>query len=71
MAELFLLNIIIDFIQNKEINKNYIIEKLLLILKSDYLEIFSNEHIKFLNIIVKKILIYQINYSLKSMQLNS
>ena len=57
MAELFLLNIIIDFIQNKEINKNYIIEKLLLILKSDYLEIFSNEHIKFLNIIVKKILI--------------
>ena len=57
MAELFLLNIIIDFIQNKEINKNLIIEKLLLILKSDYLEIFSNEHIKFLNIIVKKILI--------------
>ena len=56
MAELFLLNIIIDYIQNKESNKNYIIEKLILILKSEYLEIFNKEHIKFLNLIIKKIL---------------
>jgi glycosyltransferase involved in cell wall biosynthesis len=57
MAELFFLNIIIDFIQNKESNKNIIIEKLISILKSKYLEIFNKDHIHFLHLIIKKILI--------------
>ena len=56
MAELYLLNIIIDFIQNKENNKNYIMQKLILILKSDYSRIFNKKHMKFLNLIIKKIL---------------
>ena len=57
MAELYLLNIIIDFIQNKENNKNYIIQKLISILKGDYSRTFNYNHIKFLNLIIKKILI--------------
>jgi len=56
MTELYLLEIIVDFIKNKEMNKNYIIEKLLLILKKQYINSFYKEHIQYLNQIIKKIL---------------
>ena len=56
MAELYFLNIIIDYIQNKENNKNYIIQKLILLLKSEYSKAFNKKNIKFLNFIIKKIL---------------
>ena len=56
MGEIFLLNIIIEFIQNKEQNKNLIIQKLKSIIKSKFYLSVNDKHIKALNAISKKIL---------------
>ena len=56
MGELFLLNIIIEFIKNIEINKSIILQKLEQIIKSKYYLSLNSQHIKALNIIYKKII---------------
>ena len=55
MSELFLLDIIIKYIKNIEINKSYIIQKLNSILKSKYMTFLNNEHLKYLKVIINKI----------------
>ena len=56
MSELFLLDIIIKYIQNIEINKSYIIQKLNSILKSKYIPFWNIEHSKYLKELINKIL---------------
>jgi len=56
MSELFLLDIIIKYIPNIEINKRYIFQKLISILNSDYIHFINIEHIKYLKILINKIL---------------
>ena len=56
MGELFLLNIIIEFIKNIEINKSIILQKLEQIIKSKYYLSLNSQHMKALNIIYKKII---------------
>ena len=56
MAELFLLNIIIEFIKNIELNKRLILQKLEQIIKSKYYLSLNSQHINALNIIYKKII---------------
>ena len=56
MSELFLLDIMIKYIKNIEKNKSYIIQKLNLILKSKYMAFFNNKHLKYLKVVINKIL---------------
>lgn len=56
MSELFLLDIILKYIQNIETNKKYILQKLCKILKSKYMHFLNMEHKKYLKIIMEKIL---------------
>ena len=56
MSELFLLDIMIKYIKNIEKNKSYIIQKLHLILRSKYMTFFNNKHLKYLKVIINKIL---------------
>ena len=56
MSELFLLDIIFNFIQNRDYNKIYIIQKFIAILKSKYIRIINFEHIKYIKILFNKIL---------------
>ena len=55
MNELYLLDIIIDFIQYKEMNRNYIIGKLITILNEYNIYLFNKEHVRFLKQIMNKI----------------
>ena len=55
MSELFLLNILIEYIQNKEKNKKYIFQKLKSILKSKYMPFFNAEHKNYLKFLFDKI----------------
>ena len=54
MSELFLLDIIIKFIQNRESNKIYIIEKLKSILKNKYLSFLNIDHLNYLKLLIFK-----------------
>ena len=56
MSELFLLDIIIKFIQNIDINKIYIIQKTISIIKSHYIQFVKIEHINYLKLLIDKIL---------------
>ena len=56
MAEIFLLNIITDFIHNKEQNKHLILQKFESIIKSKFYLSVNFKHIKLLNLILKKII---------------
>ena len=56
MSELFLLDIFIKYIKNIEINKNYIIQKLISILNSQFIHSLNIEHVNYLKILIKKIL---------------
>ena len=63
MSELFLLDIIIKYIQNIEINKIYVLQKLISIFNSDYIHYINIEHINYLKILINKILqIKSLNY---------
>ena len=55
MSELFLLDIIIKYIKNREENKRYIFQKLTSILKSKYIPFLNTEHLNYLKIIIDKI----------------
>ena len=54
MSEIFLLDIIIKFIKDIEINKTYVFQKLTLILNSNYMVFLNIEHINYLNLLIKK-----------------
>ena len=54
MSEIFLLDIIIKYIQDIEINKRYVFQKLTLILNSNYMVFLNIEHINYLNLLIKK-----------------
>ena len=56
MSELFLLDIILNYIQNIDINKKYIIQKLYKIIRSNYMIFLNQEHKNYLKIIIEKIL---------------
>lgn len=55
MSELFLLDILLEFIKDPDVNKLYLVEKLLSILKK-YISYASNEHKIYLNLLITKIL---------------
>ena len=55
MSEIFLLDIIIKYIQDIEINKRYVFQKLSSILNSRYMPFLNIEHINYLKIIINKI----------------
>lgn len=54
MSEIFLLDIIIKYIQDIEINKSYLFQKLIFILNSQYMRFLNIEHINYLNFLIKK-----------------
>ena len=56
MSEIFLLDIIFKYIQNKEENKKYILQKLISIFQSHYIPFLNKDHIKYLKIIINNIL---------------
>jgi len=56
MSEIFLLDIIIKYIQDIEINKSYLFQKLIFIMNSHYMRFLNIEHINYLNILIKKML---------------
>lgn len=55
MSELFLLDILLEFINDREANKLYLVEKLSSILKT-YISHINNEHKKYFNLLINKIL---------------
>ena len=56
MSEIFLLDIIIKYIQDIEINKSYLFHKLFFIMNSHYIQFMNIEHINYLNFLIKKML---------------
>ena len=53
---IFLLDIIIKYIQNININKKYIFQKLISIFNSKYIQFLNIEHMKYLQALMNKIL---------------
>ena len=56
MSEIFLLDILIKYIQDIEINKSYLFQKLIFILNSHYMRFLKIEHINYLYFLIKKML---------------
>ena len=56
MAELYLLDIIINYIQNIDKNKKYVFQKLVSIFNSEQIQFLNINHIKYLQAIINKIL---------------
>ena len=56
MSEIFLLDIIFKYIQNRDENKIYILQKLISIFQSHYIPFLNKKHIKYLKTIINKIL---------------
>jgi glycosyltransferase involved in cell wall biosynthesis len=56
MSDLFLLDIIIQYIQNIEVNKIYILQKLEGIFKGKFIKFLNIEHINYLKFIINSIL---------------
>ena len=56
MSDLFLLDILIQYIQNIEVNKNLLMQKLKGIFKGKFIRFLNIEHKKYLKDIINKIL---------------
>ena len=56
MAEIFLLDIIIKYIQNINTNKKFIFQKLISIFNSKYIQFLNVEHIKYLQVLMNELL---------------
>lgn len=56
MSDLFLLDIIIQYIQNIEINKIYVLQKLKGIFEGKFIKFINIEHINYIKLIMKNIL---------------
>jgi len=57
MSDLFLLDILIKYIQNIEVNKKYLLQKLKGIFKGKFIKYLNNEHKIYIKHIINKILL--------------